>query len=133
MFIYLTKQMNYEVTQFLDQLKHPLRQRIEELRAIILESHPELEENIKWNGPNYTFNGTDRITIRVNPIGALNLILHMGAKSQSFAQPLIRDDHDLLVWKSHDRAVADFRKEAQFDVAKPFLKELIKKWLSVPV
>ena len=125
--------MKPEVTKLLDQLNHPLRLRIEELRNIILDAHPELQENVKWNGPNYTFNGADRITIRVNPPGSLNLILHMGAKVSSSAQPLFTDEHRLLLWKSRDRGVADFREAAQFERAKPFLRELIRSWVSFPV
>jgi len=125
--------MNPIVTQFLDQLNHPLRLRIEALRAIILAAQPELQEHIKWNGPNYTFQGADRITIRVNPPGALDLVLHMGAKMNLSAQALIKDDHGLLIWKSPDRAVVNLKDSQQFEAAKPVLMQLIRSWLSVPV
>lgn len=39
--------MNPNVTQFLDQLNHPLRLRIEALRAIILAAQTELQELIR--------------------------------------------------------------------------------------
>jgi uncharacterized protein YdhG (YjbR/CyaY superfamily) len=55
--------LNKEVTQFLDNLNHPLRKEIEELRQIVLNSENELTENIKWNGPNYCFINTDKITM----------------------------------------------------------------------
>ena len=40
----------------------------------------ELTEGIKWNGPNYSINGEDRITIRINPPKQLQVIFHRGAK-----------------------------------------------------
>ncbi len=119
-----------EVTQLLDELNHPLRNNIEELRSIILDANSELEENLKWNGPNYSFKGNDRITIRVNPPGSLNLILHLGAKKASLSRLLIEDKHSLLVWKSNDRAVVDLKKPAQFEAAKPFLREIIRDWIA---
>lgn len=59
--------LNAEVTRFLDGLKHPLNKEIVLLSQIILTSNPKLEENLKWNSPNYHLNGADRITMRVQP------------------------------------------------------------------
>lgn len=52
--------LNKEVTRFLDELRHPLREEIEALRLVILEASALLEENIKWNGPNYSVGAEDR-------------------------------------------------------------------------
>jgi uncharacterized protein YdeI (YjbR/CyaY-like superfamily) len=46
---------NDEVTKFLDALDHPLKDEIEQIRKVILTSKTGLNENIKWNGPNYCF------------------------------------------------------------------------------
>lgn len=59
--------LNYELTSLLDGLNHPFRNEIEQLRICILEANKHLEENIKWNGPNYCFDHEDRITMRVQP------------------------------------------------------------------
>jgi hypothetical protein len=72
--------LNGEVTAFLDNLKHSLREEIEYLRKIIMSTDYELTEGIKWNGPNYSINGEDRITIRINPQKHLQVIFHRGAK-----------------------------------------------------
>ncbi|MHA4893770.1 DUF1801 domain-containing protein [Pedobacter sp. PWIIR3] len=125
--------MNPEVTQLLNQLNHPLREQIEELRAIILNADQGMKENVKWNGPNYTFKGNDRITLRVHPPGALNLILHLGVKAVPLAEPWIMDDSKLLQWKSNDRAVIDLKKPVQFEVARPQLANIIKKWIAGPI
>ena len=74
--------LNKEVTNLLDELKHPFRQEIENLRICVLSSNKNLVENIKWNGPNYSFHNEDRITMRIQPPKKqIQLIFHRGQKS----------------------------------------------------
>ncbi len=78
----MTKQSSKEVTEFLNELNHPFRNEIEELRDCILASDKNLIENIKWNAPNYSFENEDRITMRIQPITTkVQLIFHTGAKA----------------------------------------------------
>lgn len=49
-----TYSLNEEVPTCLDSLNHPLRNEIEELRGIIMSTEVLLEENIKWDAPNYS-------------------------------------------------------------------------------
>lgn len=72
--------LNPEVTAFLDVMNHPLRDLIENLRRVILTAGLDLVEGIKWNGPNYSLNGEDRITMRIHPPKQVQLVLHRGAK-----------------------------------------------------
>jgi hypothetical protein len=75
--------LNIEVTDFLEELNHPFRNEIEVLRICILKANNGLEENIKWNGPNYCFETEDRITMRIQPPKKqIQLIFHRGAKKQ---------------------------------------------------
>ena len=75
--------LNSEVSAFLDELSHPLRSEIEQLRNCILNANENLTENIKWNGPNYCFDNEDRITMRVQPpTKQIQIIFHRGAKKQ---------------------------------------------------
>ena len=59
--------LNREVTDFLDELNHPFRNEIEQLRRYIISANTALTENIKWNGPNYSIHNEDRITMRIQP------------------------------------------------------------------
>jgi uncharacterized protein YdhG (YjbR/CyaY superfamily) len=52
---------NDEVTQFLDKLDHPMKEETEQLRRDIRSAIAGLSENLKWNGPNYCFQGADRM------------------------------------------------------------------------
>lgn len=122
--------MNKEVSEFLDNLNHPFRKEIEALREIILDSHPDIGENIKWNGPNYTVNGHDRITIKVNPTKSFHLILHTGAKvQQQPAKKILENDYGILIWRSNDRAIADFKKAGDFTKVSVQISEIVKNWL----
>ncbi len=121
---------NKEVTTFIDELNHPMRKEIEQLRLIILNSLNGLTENIKWNGPNYCFQEQDRITMRIQPPKKIQLIFHRGAKK--VAQPkdkLIDDKSGLLEWKENDRAIATFVNAADIENAKVNLEKLIINWI----
>ena len=123
--------LNSEVTEFLDELKHPFRKEIEELRNCILSANTVLTENIKWNGPNYSFNDEDRITMRVQPPKKqAQLIFHRGAKKQT--QPkekLISNKSKLLVWKENDRAIITFKNLQDIETGKAELKEIVTEWI----
>lgn len=115
---------------FLDELKHPLRKEIDELRRIILHAGQALEENIKWNGPNFTFRGEDRITMRVHPPTQIQLIFHRGAavKEQPVSR-LIDDNSGLLSWRGNDRAIATFRSGEEITKRKTALIRVVNAWI----
>ena len=121
-----------EVTEFLNQLSHPFRNEIEELRDYILESNKNLTENIKWNAPNYCFENEDRLTMRIHPITTkVQLIFHRGAKKQE--QPkdkLIENKSKMLVWKENDRAIITFKSIQEIKNAKEQLQIIINEWIN---
>ena len=120
-----------EVAKFLDDLKHPLRKEIEQLRSIILGADTGLTENIKWNGPNYSFNGEDRITMRIHPPKQVQIIFHRGAKKVAQpAQRLIDHDSRLLLWKENDRAIVTFTNKNEIEADAAELKEIVRKWIA---
>jgi hypothetical protein len=126
--------LNSEVTQFLDKLQHPLRPEIELLRAIIVTAYPNLTENIKWNGPNYSLNNQDLLTMRIQPPKQIQLVLHRGAHKQT--QPpdrLIQDQSGLLVWKENDRAVISFKKQADIHKVKTDVTGIVKDWITAVI
>lgn len=122
--------LNKEVTTFLDTLNHPFRKEIELLRSIILNAGIKLEENIKWNGPNYSIGSDDRITMRIMPPKQVQLIFHRGAKKQEQPkQKLINDQSGLLDWKENDRAVVSFKTLADIETKKKELSDIITSWI----
>lgn len=122
--------LNKEVTKFLDELVHPLREEIERLRQVILGSNSDLTENIKWNGPNYCFKGEDRITMKIQPPKQILLVFHRGVKK--LVQPkgkLINDKSGLLNWKENDRATVAFNTLQEIKKAEADLRVIIRAWL----
>ena len=125
--------LNSEVTTFLDELNHSLRNEIEALRICILSTNDNLTENIKWNGPNYCFDNEDRITMRVQPptTKQIQLIFHRGAKKQE--QPkdkLIDVNATFLIWKENDRAITTFKSLQDIENRKAELIHIIKEWIN---
>jgi len=123
--------LSSDVTDLLDELNHPFRIEIEELRKCILTANKDLTENIKWNGPNYCFNNDDRITMRVQPpTKQAQLIFHRGAKKQE--QPknkLIDNKSKMLVWKENDRAIVTFKNIQDIENGKVELKKIVTEWI----
>ncbi|GAA0880667.1 hypothetical protein GCM10009119_36370 [Algoriphagus jejuensis] len=121
---------NPEVTHFLDALDHPLRTEIELLRSIILESDKGIRENIKWNGPNFIFAGTDRITMKIHPPKQIQLVFHRGAKKlEQPKERLIQDRFGLMDWRENDRAIVGFRTQAEITSNRDNLSVLIRAWI----
>lgn len=121
---------NASVTHFLDALNHPLRTEIEHLRSIILSAMDGLTENIKWNAPNYGYEGQDRITMKLYPPRQIQLIFHRGAKKQALPKErLIPIGANLLVWKENDRAIASFKTLPEVDQAREELAAIVKAWV----
>lgn len=119
-----------EVTEFLDTLNLPLRSEIDQLREYILSSKLGIEENIKWSGPNYIFNGEDRITMKIQPPKNVQLIFHRGAKVLEMPkEKLINDDSCLLSWKTNDRAVATFVTMEEIVSNKENLSRIVNQWI----
>lgn len=124
------QRISQEVTDFLDTLNHPLRSEIERLRHCIVFAHEGLSENIKWNGPNYSLEGEDRITMRIQPPRQIQLVFHRGAKTQESPHKLIDNDADWLDWRAKDRAVATFITLEEIELRSPELASIIQQWLA---
>jgi len=121
---------NKEVTEFLNSLNHPFRNEIEYIRKIILNTGIGLTENIKWNGPNYSFNNEDRITMGIQPSKQIQLIFHRGSKvKEQPNEKLINDEYNLLVWRENDRAIATFKSLADIEMNEARITEIIMRWI----
>lgn len=124
------KNMNLEVSKFLDELNHPFRKEIELLRQTILGAEDGLVENIKWNGPNYSFANEDRITMKIQPPKVVQLIFHRGAKVQAQPKNKLIDDHSgVLEWKGNDRSVATFKNMEDVKRDKLHLIDIVQQWI----
>lgn len=122
------------VVEFSEDQNEDKRAQVDALRKIILDSEPSLTENIKWNAPNYVFNGEDRITFNVmNREGTVKLILHMGAskKEDKKAKPILDDNSGLIAWNSNIRGTLTFANIDDVNAQQEKLVTILKKWLAL--
>ena len=105
---------------------------IETLRTAVLAADPGISENVKWNSPNFTFDGEDRVTLRVNPKGGVQVILHRGAKIRPDAASFRFDDPTgLLTWPGPDRAILSVADDEAATAVAPQLTTLVARWIAV--
>ncbi|MFF2493564.1 DUF1801 domain-containing protein [Agromyces sp. NPDC058064] len=95
------------VDEFLAAQAPERRAEVEVLRELVHEAEPRLVEIVKWNSPDYTLEGVDRLTINAAGRGPVRLILHFGvarAEDRSAAPSFSGDPSGLLTWHSNIRA-----------------------------
>ena len=120
-----------DVDGYLAALDHPLKAGIEQLRAAILASDPGITESVKWNAPNFRYDGVDRVTFRLQPGNRLQLVLHRGAAVRADAAEFRFDDPTgLLEWAAPDRAVLTFTDLDDVAATKAAVVELVNRWVS---
>ena len=127
---HMDNKLSKEVTAYLDNINHSLRDEIDYLRTIIMSTDFDLIEGIKWNGPNYSINGEDRITIRINSPEQIQIIFHRGAKvKEQPEERLLSEKYNFLIWKENDRSIASFKNLEEIQENYLMLKEAVAKWI----
>jgi len=125
-----------EVDEYMSKLEHPLKREIAEVRTLILNAGIPLTELIKWNAPNYRYDGEDRLTFNLHgKRGGFRLVFHCGAKVRTGAGKarLIEDGTGLLEWASGDRAIVQFNDANDVQAKKERLVPLIRKWMEAAI
>ena len=122
-----------QVAEFMNNLEHPFKEEIEEVRKIILSTDDRITEHIKWNAPSFCYEGEDRMTFNLKGKGFFRLIFHCGAKvkERNTNEPLIEDTSGILEWKAVDRAMIHFTNKKDVKAKEEQLREIITKWLTV--
>jgi hypothetical protein len=121
------------VDEFLARLKHPRKNELEAVRAILLGASPAIREGIKWNAP--SFRTTDWFaTLNLRAKGGEErvwLILHTGAKVKATASAgvSILDPAGLLTWLAKDRALVTFANLADIRAKRAALQTLLRAWI----
>lgn len=107
------------------------RPALDRLRTIIRDAAgPDVAEAIKWNAPNFTHRGEDRLTLNLGPKGSLRLILHRGAKAKDSAGFSFADPAGLAKWPAPDRGVVSFRDAAELEAKAEALADLVGRWVA---
>ncbi len=93
------------VKDYLDALDHARLADVLAVRQVILAADPDISEQVKWNAPSFSWDGDDRITMRLHPGDRLDLIFHRGAKPKDSAGFSFSDPSGRLAWAAPDRGV----------------------------
>lgn len=118
-----------QVDQFIKTLEHPLKEEIEKVRSIILDSDEQITEHIKWNAPSFCYQGEDRVTFRLHPADHIQLVLHRGAKVKDSKDFLYEDSTGLLEWVAKDRAVVTLVDMQDVEAKSTALSKAISQWV----
>lgn len=117
------------VDDYMAALEHARRDEIEALRSALMPADPDLVETIKWNAPSYGYQGSDRITMRLQPGDRVELVFHRGAakRDDSFA---FEDSTGLVRWATPDRGVVVVTDRAMLDARLADIVALARAWLA---
>jgi hypothetical protein len=119
-----------DVTEYLAGLQHPRKSEVQRIRAAILSSDPEISESIKWNAPNFVFEGEDRVTFRLQPRDRVDLVLHRGARQRTDADSFaFEDSSGRVVWATSDRGVISVEDGADLEVVLRAILPVIHAWV----
>lgn len=103
---------------------------VDYLREIIAGISDDLEENIKWNAPNYAIAGRDRITLGLERKGGVRVVFHLGAKVADNSGFKFDDIDQLARWPAPDRGVVVFADKAAVEARRNALASLCTRWLA---
>jgi len=122
--------------EFYSDLSGDKKAQVEEISSLLRAAAPELHETLKWNAPNFVYEGNDRLTLNLmNKEGKVKLILHMGAtkKEDKKAKPVMTDDTGLIFWNSDIRGTITFESTEHIKQVRKEVIELVREWLKIPV
>ncbi|MBP2161828.1 MULTISPECIES: DUF1801 domain-containing protein [Asticcacaulis] len=117
------------VDDFIVALVSPRKAEIEAVRQIILASHPEISEGIKWNAPSFFYKDWFA-TFHLRAKSGIQIILHRGAKIKTAPMREIADPSGLLEWLAPDRATMRFADIDAIEARRGDLSSVIRAWIS---
>ncbi|MHA3787132.1 DUF1801 domain-containing protein [Flavobacterium hauense] len=123
-----------QVTQFIQESKHPLADVMQALRELILETDTEISEHIKWNSPAFYYNADmadfdakeykrDMMVYNIRKEDSILLIFPTGS--------VIKDAVRILEGNYADgRRMVAIKSMNDLNTKKEALQVIIKDWLS---
>ena len=124
-----------KVNEYMGSLKHPLAKVVEDLRQIILSTHNEIGEEIKWNAPTFFHSGKMKptnpkeyrryiVVFNLFKQDCIRLVFPSGAK--------VKDKSGLLQGDYADgRRLAMFYSSKDVRSKEKSLRAVITKWLKL--
>ncbi len=111
---------NPEVDAYLKKKGHPLTAEINRVREIILDSHPDITETIKWSSPTFIYKG-NLASYFMNAKKHVSLMFHKGAT--------IADDSGILQGDAKEGRTAKFGSMQEIEDRKKDLEAVVLEWV----
>lgn len=113
---------NPNVDEYLKKKAHPLNAEIQRVREIILNTHPDIEETIKWSSPTFMYKG-NMASYFMNAKKHVSLMFHKGV--------LIQDETGLLQGSAKEGRTAKFSNMADIEKKKANLETVVRAWIEL--
>jgi uncharacterized protein YdhG (YjbR/CyaY superfamily) len=108
-----------EVDAFMENLDHPYKAEIQQLRKIIKGTNKEIAEQIKWNAPSYNYRGKYLVTFNLRETKRIHLVFHNPMISK-IKSPLLEGEYA-------DRRMAYFSDMKYIKARKAELVRILKQ------
>ena len=107
-----------EVNEYMKTLEHPLKNEIELVRKIILDSEPNILEQVKWNAPSFRYT-QDFVTFNTRPLDRIHLVFHYPS--------IVQIHSDLLEGEYKDRRMMYLANRAEIEAARGELQRIVRE------
>jgi uncharacterized protein YdhG (YjbR/CyaY superfamily) len=82
-----------DVEEFMLKLDHPFKAEVQVLRSMIQGVNKEIEEEIKWNAPSFSYQGAYLVTFNLWERNRIHLVFH-NAEIANVRSPLLEGKYD---------------------------------------
>lgn len=107
-----------QVSTFLEALDHPLKAEVLHIREIIKGANKNIDEQIKWNAPSFSYNGEYLVTFNLRATDRIHLVFH---------NPMIsKVKSELLEGDYPDRRMTYFKNMQDIEDKRPVLAKALK-------
>lgn len=113
---------NPEVDAYMVKKNHPLEAEINRVREVILETHPDMQETIKWSSPTFIYKG-NMASFFMNAKKMVSLMFHKGA--------FINDQTGLLQGDGKEGRMARFESLDDIEKKKADLQSVVREWIKM--
>ena len=120
--------MAKDVDSLVAALPEPSQAAVQALRVLVVASHPDVSEHVKWNGSSFLIDGDDRISLGVAKGGAVRAVLHRGVKVKPTEGFAFEDNSGLVKWAAVDRGVITFADTAEVEANADRFRALCRRW-----
>jgi uncharacterized protein YdhG (YjbR/CyaY superfamily) len=82
-----------DVEEFMEKLNHPFKSEVQVLRQMIRGVNKEIEEEIKWNAPSFSYRGEYLVTFNLWEKNRIHLVFH-NPEIAKVMSPLLEGKYD---------------------------------------